>query len=71
MLFKTITNVHKHPSISLFIIEQDTIGETEENKWHSTQEPLPPKKQSYRLWRGAASPIQNDTPCVCIYIYVI
>ena len=25
MLFKTNTNGHKHPSISLFIIEQDTI----------------------------------------------
>ena len=28
MLFKTNTNGDKHPSISLFIIKQDTIGET-------------------------------------------
>ena len=50
-------------------IEQDTIGETKENnKWHSTLEPRnPPKKQSYRLWGGAASSILNDTPCVCMY----
>ena len=68
MLFKMITNGHKHPSISIFIIEQDTIGETKENKWNSTQELHTPKKQSYRLWWCAASPILNDTPCVCIYI---
>ena len=68
MLFKTNTNGHKHPSISLVIIEQDAIVETEENnKWHSTEEPHTPQKQSYRLWWGAASPILNDTPCVCIY----
>ena len=28
MLFKMNTNGHKHPSISLIFIEQDTIGET-------------------------------------------
>ena len=44
MLFKTNTNGYKHPSISRFIIEQDTIGETKENKWHSTQEPRTPQK---------------------------
>ena len=38
ILFKTNTNGHKHPTISLIIIEQDTIGETKEKtKWHSTQ----------------------------------
>ena len=46
MLFKTNTNGHKHPSISLIIIEQDTIGETKEhNKWHSTREPRTPQNQ--------------------------
>ena len=46
MLFKTNTNVHKHLSIVLLpYIEQDTIGETNENnKWHSTQEPGTPQK---------------------------
>ena len=37
MLFETNSSGHKHPSISLFITEQDTIGETKENnKLHST-----------------------------------
>ena len=68
MLLKTNTNGDKHPSISLYIIEQETIDETKENNnWHSTQEPRTLPKQSYRLWWGAASPILNDTPCVCIY----
>ena len=40
MLFKTNTDGPKHPSISLIIIEQDTIGEAKENdKWYSTWEP--------------------------------
>ena len=44
MLFKINTNDHEHPSISLFIIEQVTVGETKENnKWHSTQEPHTPE----------------------------
>ena len=35
MLFKTNTNDPKHPSISLLIIEQDTIDESKDNnKWH-------------------------------------
>ena len=69
MLFRTNTNGHKHSYVSLIIIEQDTIGETKENnKWHSTQETRTPKKQSYRLCRGAASPILNDTPCVYVYM---
>ena len=51
MLFKTNTNGHKHPSISLIIIEQDTIGEIKENnKWRFTQEPRTPPKQSYKQW---------------------
>ena len=46
MLFETNANGHKHPSICLFIIEQDTIGESKENnQWHSTQEPRTPKKK--------------------------
>ena len=62
LLLKTNINGHEIPSISLI------IGETRENnKWHSTQEPRTPQKQSYRLWWGAASPILNITPCVCIY----
>ena len=60
--------VTKHHTIRLIIIEQDTSGETiGNNKWHSTQDLRTPQTQSYRLWWGAASPILNDTPCVCIY----
>ena len=44
LLFKTNSKGHKHPSTSLFIIEQNTIGETTEtNKCHSTQEPQTPQ----------------------------
>ena len=68
MLFETNTKGHKDPSIRLFIIEQDTIGKpkkTDTGIQHRNR--AFPKKQSYRLWSGAASSILNDTPCVCIY----
>ena len=46
MSFKTTTNDH-NPSIILFIIEQDTIGETKENNmWHSTRKLRTPQKNS-------------------------
>ena len=32
MLFETNTKGHKHPSIRLFIIEQDTIGKPKKTK---------------------------------------
>ena len=59
-----------HPNISLIIIEQGIIGETKENKWHSTQEPRTPPN----------SPIDCDgvqlhqywtTLRVYVYIYVL
>ena len=68
MLFETNTKGHKHPSIRLFIIEQDTVGKPK--KAESGIEPRnrpPTPEQSYRLWCGATSPILNDTPCVCMY----
>ena len=38
LCLKQNTNGQKHPSISLFIIEQDIIGETKEtNNWHWIQ----------------------------------
>ena len=70
MFFKTDINVHNHPSISLFIIEQNTIGETKENnKWHSTQEPRTPKnisrdcdgEQLHKYWYWTTIPV---------YVYV-
>ena len=45
MLLKRNTNGHKHPSISLFIIRQDTIGQNKENKWHSRQGTRTPQKR--------------------------
>ena len=58
MSFKTNTNGHKHPISSLLMIVLNTISETKDNnKWHSTQQPLSPQKQSYRLWLGAAPPM--------------
>ena len=69
MLFETNTNGHKHPSISLIIKEQDTIGKTKENnKWHSTQEPCTAKKQSYKLWRGAAHQYWTT---LTVYVYIL
>ena len=41
MLFKTNTNGQSMLEL-VFIIEQDTIGETKEYKWHSTHEPHSP-----------------------------
>ena len=39
MLFKNKTNGHKHPSMSLYIREQDTVSETKENnKLHYERE---------------------------------
>ena len=44
MLFKTNTNGHKNPSISLIMIVQDTVGKTKENnRCHATQESRTPK----------------------------
>ena len=62
MLFKTNTNGHKHPSISLFIIEQDTIDETKEkNKWHSTHEPRnsPKTVQHYSMFFFLYAPMRQ------------
>ena len=55
VLFKTNTKSNKHPSSRLFIREQDTIGK-------------PKKTKSGIQPRGAASPVLNDTPVVCIYM---
>ena len=68
MLFKTNTKGHKHPSIRLYIIEQHTCGKPKKTK--SGIQPRnahSPEIESYRMWWGAAPPILNDTPVVCIY----
>ena len=68
ILFKRNTKGHNHPSIRLFIIENDTIGKTRKTKSgiQPKNRTLPPK-QSYRMWWSAASPILNDTPVNSIY----
>ena len=69
MLFKTNTNGHKHPSISLLIIEQDTIGKTKENnKWHSTQEPRTPKNRPPLACDGVQLHQYWTTPPAYVYI---
>ena len=70
MLFKTNTNGHRHPSISLFITEQDTIGEIKEkNKWHSTQEPRTPKNSPIDC-DGEQLHLHRTILPVYVYVYV-
>ena len=69
VLFEINTKSHQHPSVRPFIREQDTIGKPKKRK--SGIQPTTvhsPEIQSYSIWWGAASPILNDTPVVCIYI---
>ena len=68
VLFKTNTKNHKHPGIKLLSSESKTQFVKRKQKLsfnlgtaHS------PEIQSYRMWWGAASPILNDTPVVCLY----
>ena len=71
MLFKTNTNGHQHHSISLFIIEQDTLGETKENnKWHSAQEPRIPLKHIPISCDGCSF-TNTDRHYLCVYIYAL
>ena len=69
VLFKTNTKGHEHHSIRLFIREQDAIGKPKKTKSgiQPRNHTLPREIQSYRMWWGAASPILNDTPVVCIH----
>ena len=72
MLFKTNTNGHKHFSVRLIIIEQDTMGETKENnKWHSTQEPRTRKKNSPIDCDGVQLHQYWKTLPVYVYVHTI
>ena len=64
MLFKTNTNGHKHPIISLIIIEQDTIGETIEITTSSIK-----KKQSKRLM--GCSFTNTEWHSLCMYMCIL
>ena len=73
MLFKTNTDGHKHPSISLFIIELDTIGETKENKkWHpfDTGTAQSPQTVIQTVMGCSFTTTERHSLYMYIYIYV-
>ena len=59
MLFKTIIKGHKHPSIRLFIIEQDTIGKPKKTK-SGIEAPPPPPPPPPKKKKKKKSPIECD-----------
>ena len=69
MLFKTNTKSHKHPGIKLLSSESKTqlANQRKQKVAFNPETAHSPEIQSYRTWWGAASPILNDTPVVCIY----
>ena len=68
VLFKTNTKSHKHPSIRL-LSESKTqlVNQRKQKVAFNSGTAHSPEIQSYRMWWGAASPILNDIPVVCIY----
>ena len=69
VLFKTNTKSHKHPGIKLLSSESKTqlVNQRKQKVAFNPGTTHTPEIQSYRMWWGAASPIPNDTPVVCIY----
>ena len=68
VLFKTNTKGHKHPSIRLLSKNKTQLVNQRKQKVAFRPGTAHfPEIQSYRTWWGAASPILNDTPVVCIY----
>ena len=69
VLFKTNTKSHKHPGIKLLSSESKTqlVIQRKQKVAFNPGTGHSPEMQSYRTWWGAASPILNDTPVVCIY----
>ena len=68
VLFKTNTKGHKHPSIRLLSKSKtQLVNQRKQKVAFSPGTAHFPEIQSYRTWWGAASPILNDTPVVCIY----
>ena len=60
---------HKHPGIELLSSESKTqlVNWRKQNVAFNPGTAHSPETQSYKMWWGAASPIQNDAPVVCIY----
>ena len=69
VLFKTNTKSHKHPGIKLLSSESKTelVNQRKQKVAFNPGTARSPEIQYYRMWWGAASPILNDTPVVCIY----
>ena len=69
VLFKTNTKSDKHHGIRLLSSESKTqlVNQRKQKVAFNPGTAHSPEIQSYRMWRGAASPILNDTPVVCIY----
>ena len=69
VLFKTNTKSHKHPGIKLLSSESKTqlVNQRKQKVAFNPGTTHSPELQSYIMWWGAASPILNDTPVVCIY----
>ena len=70
MLFKTNTKGHKHPSIRLFIVDQDTIG-----KPKKTKSGIQHRNRAFpktALWTVMGSSfIITERHSLCMYIYVL
>ena len=68
VLFKANTRSHKHPSIKLLSSESKTqlVNQRKQKVAFNPGTAHSPEIQSYRMWWGAASPILNDAPVVCI-----
>ena len=69
VLFKTNTKSHTHPGIKLLSSESKTqlVNQRKQTVAFKTGTAHSTEIQSFRMWWGAASPILNDTPVVCIY----
>ena len=70
VLFKTNAKGHKHPSIRLLSKSKtQLVNQRKQKVAFSPGTAHSPEIQSYRTWVGAASPILNDTPVVCVYTF--
>ena len=69
VLFKTNTKSHKHLGIKLLSPESKTqlVNQRKQKVAFNPGIAQSPEIQPYRMWWGAASPILNDTPVVCIH----
>ena len=69
VLFKGNTKSHKHPGIKLLSSESKTqlVNQRKQKVAFNLGTAHSPELQSHRMRWGAASPILNDTPVVCIY----